>query len=492
VDVSAQTLFQGVCVVLIVLSTVTIGAAYVTAMGDQPSSAPPAEVAAQRYQAGNRQPVVAPRDGITVIATDSNTWLGRLSKDPRSNAELLAFAPNGSTLYYNSTHTRYWDVDPVNKTGTTVEYLYADHLNASECPNFRSKNYWRTHEYANSVPWNRWKEYAKPHKDTACTRNGIVRVNLRTGESTEIYSAITPGKHSTRWHDGDRINDTHYVVADIYLDRVFIVNTKTGEITWQWNARSAYPPKNSGGSYPPDWTHINDIQVLPDGRLMADLRNHDQVVFLNTTQPPQQAVIEDWTLGQQNNHSILYEQHNPDYIPRSDGGPAVLVADSENNRIVEYQRVNGSWERTWTWTDSRMQWPRDADRLPNGHTLITDSNGDRVFEIDEHGKIVWSSDTAFPYEAERLPGDESDGPSIRSLQHSASNDVGPLEQVWLSVKGVFSGPVFSAINYVLPYWMRTVELAALVVLVGSVLCLTLARLWWALRPRLSNVHIRNS
>ncbi|USZ77519.1 hypothetical protein NGM07_09325 [Halorussus vallis] len=74
-----------------------------------------------------------PREGITVVATDSNTWMGKSGGGPRARAELVAFAPNGSTMYYNDTHTRYWDVDPVKNESKTVMYVAADHLNESEC-----------------------------------------------------------------------------------------------------------------------------------------------------------------------------------------------------------------------------------------------------------------------------------------------------------------------------------------------------------------------
>ncbi|ERG90009.1 MAG: hypothetical protein J07HQW1_00022, partial [Haloquadratum walsbyi J07HQW1] len=80
------------------------------------------------------------------------------------------------------------------------------------------------------------------------------------------------------------------------------------------------------------------------------------------------------------------------------------------NRIVEYQRVNNTWLRTWTWGEGLLSWPRDADRLPNGNTLITDSNGGRVIEVNKQGNIVWSVEMTTPYEAERLgTGDESSG-----------------------------------------------------------------------------------
>jgi hypothetical protein len=473
----SKTTIRALFAVLIVVSGVGLGYSYATtASGDTP-----AQAAKQAYSTDSSRQIVQPRENITVITTDSNTWLGRPSNDPRSKAEIVAFAPNGSTLYYNDSHTRYWDVDPVSGTTATVEYLFADHLKQSQCPDFLSKQYWKTHEYAHSVPWQLWKEYARAQQKVgACTRNGIAQVNLTTGETTRIYSAYTPGKHSTRWHDGDRINATHYAIADIYLDRVFIVNIKTNEITWSWNARYASSPQNSGGPYPMDWTHINDVEVLPDGRIMASPRNHDEVIFLDPTQSPRKALLENWTLGDDNNHSILYEQHNPDYIPPKHGGPAVLIADSENNRVVEYQRVNGSWQQTWVWTDARLQWPRDADRLPNGHTLITDSNGDRVFEVNKQGRIVWSVEVGFPYEAERLPGDESiGGASMATIEATAARNQGMIVEGWLHIKNALAGPAFSATQYILPKWMGFPEFGALVVLLVAGISWGLIETWWA-------------
>src|SRR5699024_11539652 len=84
----------------------------------------------------------------------------------------------------------------------------------------------------------------------------------------------------------------------------------------------------------------------------------------------------------------------------------ILVADSENERVVEYERVggpagNGTWKRTWTLTG--FDWPRDADRLPNGNTLITDTLNQRVVEVTPTGEGVWEYTAPWaPYDAERL------------------------------------------------------------------------------------------
>nr|WP_240147649.1 arylsulfotransferase family protein [Halorussus sp. JP-T4] len=419
--------------------------------------------------------VAPPADGITVVATDSNSWLGSRGEGPRARAELVAFAPNGSILYYNDSHTRYWDVDPVAGTRATVEYGYSDHLSASECP-----DEWNVSSYA--VDRETWDEYMDAQEDlSVCTRNGYQRVNLTTGEVTPVWSQVTPGKPETRFHDVDRINDTHLLVGDIYLDRVFVVNAETGEIGWRWNASDAFDPAETGGPYPEDWTHINDVELLDDGRVMASLRNHDRVVFLDRGG----GLIEDWTLGEEDNYSVLYEQHNPDYINESMGGPAVVVGDSENNRVVEYQRQNGTWVESWTYRDARMQWPRDGDRLPNGHTLVTDSNGNRVFEVNERGEVVWSVDVSFPYESERLStGDESTGgPSAASADLPARTP--PLdERVWIFLKNLIPGKYLNGLMYITPTWMGFPELFAAVLFGVVALLWLLTESVWLVAPRL--------
>jgi len=394
---------------------------------------------------------VPSRENVTVITTDSNSWLRSGKETARSTAEIVAFAPNGSVLYQNDSHLRYWDVDPVPTKRATVVYGSADHLPSRKCPG-----------------------------NSSCTRNNFERLNLTTGETTQIYSGITPERVAKRWHDIDRINDTHLVIAGIDEDRVFIVNATTSKITWEWRTQMEYQT-STGGDYPEDWTHLNDVEFLQDGRIMVSLRNHDQVIFLDSNRRPEKALIENWTLGAEDNDEILHEQHNPDYIPEDNGGPAVVVADSENNRIVEYHRSNKSWKTTWTWTDPRLQWPRDADRLPDGHTLITDSNGNRVFEINERGEIVWEVSIAYPYEAERLGTDDesTNGPGITRMNASNSRSYGLVTRAWLEMRSLLSGPMFSAVLYVLPAWMGLSHFIAGVLFVLTGVSWTALEWWWS-------------
>jgi hypothetical protein len=141
--------------------------------------------------------------------------------------------------------------------------------------------------------------------------------------------------------------------------------------------------------------------------LLLSPRNFDQVLLVNRTTGDVE-----WTLGSDGDFETLRQQHNPDYLENEAGQSTVLVADSENQRVVEYERADGTWTRTWT-LEGQLDWPRDADRLPNGNTLVTDSKHDRVIEVTPDGEVVWEVYGPWlVYDAERLPGDGSRGPTM--------------------------------------------------------------------------------
>ena len=376
-------------------------------------------------------PEAPPADNITVI-----TESGRAGT-------LIAYDTDGSVLHYKDERTKYFDVDEVENTSATVEYTATDTIHTSG-------------PYCDSPP---------------CARNVIERANLTTGETEVIVERYNHQETAGEWHDHVRVNETHVLIADILYDRVYMLNTETGIIEWEWDAQADFDPAESGGSFMTDWTHLNDVSLLEDGRIMASLRNHDRVVFID----PKTGVQEDWTLGEEDNYDILYEQHNPDYIPESEGGPAVVVADSENNRIKEFQRVDGEWEQSWEWADSQIQWPRDADRLPNGNTLITDTHGNRVMEVDQNGEVVWEVGSTLPYEAERLgTGSESEGGESaerlglesRTPSDSAGDEsegglsFDPLTGIGYFLEDLLPHRIVNGIYFAMPVWFGAPQFAA--------------------------------
>jgi hypothetical protein len=199
-------------------------------------------------------------------------------------------------------------------------------------------------------------------------------------------------------------------------DRIVIYNRSTGEFTWEWYFRNHFPASTDGG-YNDDWSHVNDVDPLGDDRLLLSPRNFDQVIVVDIET---KRIVE--RLGSDGAHGVLQEQHNPDWLVSENGTPTILVADSENNRIVEYAKADGEWVRTWEVGSGSLNWPRDADRLPNGNTLVTDTLNHRVMEITPTGEVVWEYYATWgPYDAERLgTGPESSGPTIRDLNASGT------------------------------------------------------------------------
>jgi len=436
VIVNVRLGFRVLMLAVTVISVATVAGAYV---GAQQTATDPAAA----FEEGER--AVDPPGETTVITTSQH-----------GNNFLVAFEPDGTVAYYDDRYAFYNEVERVPGTNSVV-YVATETLSRAEC-----------------------------HATEPCNRNVIERVNLTTGERELLYERTNP-RDRNQWHAIAVVDDRHVVVGDIAYDRVFALDTETEMIEWEWEAQSDYE-LSGGGVYPGDWTHLNDVELLPDGRVMVSLRNQDQVVFLD----PETGIQKNWTLGSDGDHDTLYEQHNPDYIPAEGGGPAVLVADSENNRIVEYEREDGEWVRTWEWSDAELRWPRDADRLPNGHTMVVDSNGGRVLELDRENEIVWSVEIKGAYDVERfgVPADR-DGVETATRLGLTSSDEGSdtarevvpepraIPKGSLAVlEGVLPGIVVNGLLYVLPPWFGVRELAVTLAFGGTVTVWAGAELHW--------------
>lgn len=398
----------------------------------------------------NHDTVAPEGETITVITTDP----------PAGNsgpAAIIALTNDGQTLYHDGTYSNYFDVDPDPPGSRTVLYVAGNRFD--QCPT-------------------RLEARSNETFGDGCAEVVVERVNISTRETERVHTAVTAWDI---WHDVDRISKDRLLVGDLSQDRVFILNTSTDRIEWEWQAEAALDPDSGGQAG--DWTHVNDVELLDDGRIMVSLRNQDRVGFLD----PDSGFQEAWTLGAENAYGTLYEQHNPDYIPVERGGPAVVVADSENNRGVEYRRINGRWREVWAWTDARLRWPRDADRLPGGHTLVTDSQGNRVLELNESDEVIWHVDVPTPYEAERLgTGDESATGWSTTAQRNGTQqavDARPTEPTdrttgvaW--IVSFITGPMINGLLYVAPPWVTFRALGAALVFGMTTLAWTVFELYW--------------
>jgi hypothetical protein len=275
-------------------------------------------------------------------------------------------------------------------------------------------------------------------------------VNWRTGEVIAQFSV------PIETHDVDYLGDGRYVVANkvnhdgaeskwvaeakrqgwiaqnrsTHSHLLYVYDRTRDEIVWEYRFADHYP-RNAGDGYENDYTHLNDVDPVRNGSaFLVSPREFDRVLLINRTTKETE-----WELGAEDDYDILHEQHNP--VLLSTDPPTVLVADSENDRIVEYRQTDDGWERTWTYARG-LDWPRDADRLPNGNTLIADSGNDRVLEVTPEGQVVWEYEISRgPYDVERVRyGDEPRGPSMHEIE-SASVRAEETDGVRSLLRGLF-------------------------------------------------------
>jgi hypothetical protein len=291
--------------------------------------------------------------------------------DATKPGRLIAATPQGNTKWvwdgYENTPNWFYDVEPVNKTHLFVTLSQKNH---TEGVLFNKSSQDAT-----------WKE--------ELTERDTHDMDL---EGDRIYVAPMEKDY---YENGQKVFD----------DRAYVYNRTEDSVTWEWYFRDHYdtPDKNPKTG----WTHLNDIDVVNETTIMLSPRNMDQVIFIDMESGE---IVN--RLGEDGEHQILNHQHNPDVV--SLDPLTVIVADSENDRIVEYKYENNEWRVTWELKGS-LNWPRDADRLPSGNTLITDTLNHRVIEVTPRGKVVWEYFAPWaPYDADR-EYDGSQGPTIDSM-----------------------------------------------------------------------------
>ena len=306
-----------------------------------------------------------------------------------------------------------------------------------------------------------------------CVQNRVLEIDYDTKETVWNHSWYDVFPHNQEVHDADRLANGNTIVADMGRNRVFEV-APNGTTVWSWSARehlgqwSEFDEEYGGPAYTGphgDWTHLNDVDVLENGNVQVSIRNFDVVVEIAR----ENGTVVD-VFGSPGNHGTLHEQHNP---MRVEGAGTVLVADSENDRVVEYDVETG--ERVWTYSLGTA-WPRDADRLPNGNTLIVDTfhQPNRVIEVNREGEIVWElTGLEMPYDADRLtyPEEPSSNVSGRELESRLGSSSGAL--------GRTVDYVVSWSHFVVPPWMGAFDLLVLAVgVVSSLVVLADLTLGW--------------
>jgi hypothetical protein len=141
----------------------------------------------------------------------------------------------------------------------------------------------------------------------------------------------------------------------------------------------------------PDILHTNTVEIMTrdiegfcaKGDLLISIRQLDLVAIVNVTTLK---ITWAWGPGQ------VVRQHHPTLL---DNGNLLIFDNGHKraySRIVEMNPISRQivWQYKADKPDSFFSMLRGANqRMPNGNTLITESDKGRVFEVTPQGQIVW-------------------------------------------------------------------------------------------------------
>jgi hypothetical protein len=204
------------------------------------------------------------------------------------------------------------------------------------------------------------------------------------------------------------------------MDTVLIYDAAHTNV-WSLDLRDFLAVPDGAGH---DFTHCNSASLgLDPDHLLVSCRNLNSIFALSRSK--KQIV---WTLGSRGDFAadpvaiapFTEKQHAPEQLENGH----ILVYDNaglpSHARVVEFALDEASKTSTLVWEFPgdfdvdpwyRKRWKTpfwgDADRLPNGNTLVTagtrqDGHQSRVFEVTSEGAVVW--ELLFPSSPDSITG----------------------------------------------------------------------------------------
>lgn len=199
-------------------------------------------------------------------------------------------------------------------------------------------------------------------------------------------------------------------------DGIREVNPHTWEIVWEWLAEDHlstddYCLEHLTSFYPTnqnyDWTHSNTI-IYPDDEdaVYLNIRHLDR--FLKIDYPSGEIL---WSMGKDGDfgEGLFSHSHDPEIL---ESGRILMYDNGNHKEPVEYSRaVEIAYNAEYGWAGEVWAWPDepqffdyamgDANRLPNGNTLITSAIHGRLIEVTLDKRIVWDMQLIPVYESAR-------------------------------------------------------------------------------------------
>lgn len=233
------------------------------------------------------------------------------------------------------------------------------------------------------VDWNGrviWQvQHPEHHHDGIRLRNGNVLLLCLAPLARDLASRIKGGRAGTE-HNGQMYGD--------YLVEL----TTAGRPIWEYHIWEHLDPETdriTAIQEPRDaWTNGNGLAELPNGDIVVSFRTISTIIIIERTTG---TII--WKLGA----PPLCGQHAPTPLTNGnllifDNGPHRLDHPIPFSRVIEIELATK--EIVWEYREKRESnffSPRisNAQRLPNGNTLICEGDFGRLFEVTASGEIVW-------------------------------------------------------------------------------------------------------
>lgn len=210
---------------------------------------------------------------------------------------------------------------------------------------------------------------------------GVFEVN-RSGQV--VWSHLDSGAS----HDVDRLpnGNTLYVRGWVSKGEPHVIEVDPrGAIVWSWDGLRQFdkPPStvfNQG------WIHVNAATRLDNGNTLISLRNFNAVVEVDRAGDVvfiQEFPLQD--LPPKKRLELQAHPHNPELLANGN----LLVALTGANVVLEADRQTRRPAWKWEHPDGpgNIAHIRDANRLPNGHTLLVEANA--ISEVAPDCEIVW-------------------------------------------------------------------------------------------------------
>ena len=314
-------------------------------------------------------------EGYTLIApfTSSNAWLidldghyvhrWKLRSQPRNHATLL---PNGHLLYASAgplppaTDMSFPQVGSWGLGAGIIELDWEGNEIWKYVDRYQSHSFWRM-DNGNTM---------------------ICRITKVPDELSPVLKGGLPGSEDRGiiWTDGLREVNQH------------------GEIVWEWDMADHIEPDVHVAcplEHRADFTHMNSVQVLPNGDVLTGFRNISTIIIIDK---------QTGKIGWQGGPGFVSHQHWPNMLANGN----ILVFDNGEHRndgsrlsfsrIIELDPSTMNVEWMYTANPPQSFYSAllgGAERLPNGNTLICEAMKGRIFEVTPDGEIVWQYTNPF-------------------------------------------------------------------------------------------------